>query len=617
MHRVSFKFLSSEVVELALTALLPILKVTLWASFNPCGLIFWLLKCFTNAKYAEQFPPRAEVRVISRLRKYKKKVSLDVLRADQRRRWFELMYPNWKTSARRNRQRKNGKLARATNAALRKLIYVNISGGRASDLAGHSADNIAQATLLSLPACISAPCSFMPHGDETASRGCYAEQNTEKRVPPCFCGADASELVISESGGLVQGAEPTIVDDIICDEPYGVGSTCRSLVDAESVRGSDQQREAKADGSPRLMPTSDQQQQMTAMQERAPRLLLTCTAQRNAARILLLVLYSCLLRCFSCAGMAVATSLAYILTFLASQKLSLTHGPWCRLATTVSAGAPVAHVWNMHLGACVFIVVMSLPSPWLWWAPKLSENALMERLLMAEQWAEANLGELHLRDGKCFQGKLRQLNGGVEKSIYLYLHNHMTRIKESAVLAAQLAKLDSMVESQCVNAALSSGVPGSSKVRSSTDAGLSTQDEVKKRRGKRGQTGSAGRIGSCGSTAASNPDLPMNKESMVWHTGTMDSAVTLSTSSESGQASGSSNAATISSIGDAVTEKAHHDFDVMDVIGRFGPPADVDPEALPAAMDNFPLCHLSPPMTYLSLGIHKDPRVRGGPVKIP
>ena len=65
---------------------------------------------------------------------------------------------------------------------------------------------------------------------------------------------------------------------------------------------------------------------------------------------------------------------------------------------------------------------------------------------MAEQWAEANLGELHLRDGKCFQGKLRQLNGGVEKSIYLYLYNHMTRIKESAVLAAQLAKLDSMLQ---------------------------------------------------------------------------------------------------------------------------------------------------------------------------
>ena len=217
--------------------LLPVLKFTLWASFSPSGLFFgyvtqsYLFWCFfTKAEDSAQLAPGTDVPVTSRLRENtKKKVSLAVLRAAQSRRWFDLMYPNRRTSARRNKQRKNGKLARATNAAVGKVIYANISVGRASDLAGHSADNITQATLISLPACISAPCSFMPHGDETACRGPYAEQNTEKSLPPCFCGADASELIISESGGSVQGAEPTIVDEIICDEPSG-STTASDLV---------------------------------------------------------------------------------------------------------------------------------------------------------------------------------------------------------------------------------------------------------------------------------------------------------------------------------------------------------------------------------------------------
>ena len=170
------------------------------------------------------------------------------------------------------------------------------------------------------------------------------------------------------------------------------------------------------------MPTSDQQQQMAAMQERAPRLLLTCTAQRTAARFLLLVLYSCLLRCFSRAGAAAATALAYILTLLASQVLSLPHGSWCRLATTAAVGAPVAQLWDMRLGACVIIIVMFLPSSWLWWPPKKSDDKLLEELVEVEQWARANLDVLRLREGSCFKAKLRQLNGGEEKRFYNFLH---------------------------------------------------------------------------------------------------------------------------------------------------------------------------------------------------
>ena len=287
---------------------------------------------------------------------------------------------------------------------------------------------------------------------------------------------------------------------------------------------------------------------MAAMQERAPRLLLTCTAQRTAARFLLLVLYSCLLRCFSRAGAAAATALAYILTFLASQVLSLPHGSWCRLATTAAAGAPVAQLWNMHLGACVFIIVMSLPSPWLWWAPKKSDDKLLEELVVVEQWARANLDVLRLREGDCFKAKLRQLNGGEEKRIHNFLTNHQKRLEASAALAAQLAKLDCIVMAPgdtSLHAAVPSAASGSRKARSPTDAGLSAQEEGKKRTKTEaiGQTGSAGRSDSCGSAGASNSDFPMIKDSMVRNTGAMGSAVSMSTSSGSGQARGSSSAA--------------------------------------------------------------------------
>ena len=278
---------------------------------------------------------------------------------------------------------------------------------------------------------------------------------------------------------------------------------CSSLVDAESVRGSDRQREAEAEGFPRLMPTDDQQQEMAAMQERAPRLLLTCTAQRTAARFLVLVLYSCLLKCFSRAGAVAATALAYILTLLASQVLSLPHGPWCRLATTAAASAPAAKLWNMHLGACVFIIVVSLPSPWLWWAPKKTYQTLVKELAKVETWAMDNKDELRRREGKCFKDKLRQNNGGEERRIYKFLANHEVRLEASAALAAKLRKLGCMVLA-----------PGDTDLHAAVP-----------------------------SEASRSPNA------MVRNTGAMGSAVSLSTSSEYGQARGSSSA--VSSVREA------------------------------------------------------------------
>ena len=158
------------------------------------------------------------------------------------------------------------------------------------------------------------------------------------------------------------------------------------------------------------MPTSVRQQK-AAIEERAPRLLLSCAFQRAVARFLLLLLYTLLLICFESVGAAGATALAYSLTLLASQVHSLPHGPRCRLATAAAAGAPVAMLWNMHLGACVFIIAASLPSPWLWWAPKKTDEKIMEQLVEMEQWVKANLVVLRSREGGCFKAKLRQWNG--------------------------------------------------------------------------------------------------------------------------------------------------------------------------------------------------------------
>ena len=119
------------------------------------------------------------------------------------------------------------------------------------------------------------------------------------------------------------------------------------------------------------------------------------------------------------------------------------------------------------------------------------------------------------------------------------------------------AKLDCSVMAPgdtSLHAVVPSAASGSSNARCSTDAGLSAQEEGKKRTKTeaRGQTGSAGRSDSCGSAGASNSDFPMIKDSMVrntlWryavgNTGAMGSAVSMSTSSGSGQARGSSSAA--------------------------------------------------------------------------
>ena len=346
-----------------------------------------------------------------------------------------------------------------------------------------------------------------------------------------------AEMVKNAAG---RGSKATIQnrEDAACQLRFQ--PTCKSLIVAEAMRGSDRQREAEAEGSSRLMPTNDQQQEMAAMQERAPRLLLTCTVRRTAARFLLLVLYSCLLKCFRRAGAAAGTALAYILTLLASQLHSLPHGSWCRLATTAAAGAPVAQLWNMHLGACVFIIVMSLPSSWLWWAPKFTEDKLLEELVRAEEWAKANLDVLRCREGDCFKAKLRQRESGDENRFYKFLANQKKKLEASTTLVARLAELDCMVMAPGdtgLHAAVPSAAPRNRKVRSPNDAGLSAQEEDRKRTKTeaRGQT-------SYGSAGASNSDFPMIKDSMVRNMGAMGSAVSLSTSSESGQARSPSSA---------------------------------------------------------------------------
>ena len=165
---------------------------------------------------------------------------------------------------------------------------------------------------------------------------------------------------------------------------------------------------------------------------------------RLATRFLLLVLYSCLLRCFSRAGAAAATALAYILTLLASQVLSLPHGSWCRLATTAAAGAAVAQLWDMHLGACVFIIVMFLPSSWLWWPPKKSEEKLLAELAEVEVWARANIDVLRLREGDCFKAKLRAMNGVVENRFHQrYRRGYIKKIIEAnPILSKRIEELD-------------------------------------------------------------------------------------------------------------------------------------------------------------------------------
>ena len=181
-------------------------------------------------------------------------------------------------------------------------------------------------------------------------------------------------------------------------------------------------------------------------------------------------------------------------------------------------------------------------------APKKSDDKLLEELVEVEQWAKANLDDLRVREGDCFKAKLRQLSGGEEKRLYFFLTKHQKRLEGSAALAAQLAKLDCMVmvpEDTGLHADVPSAASGSRKTRSPTDAGMSAKEEDKKRTKTRARD-------SCGTAGASNSDLPTIKDSMVrntlWryavrNTGAMGSTVSLSTSSGSGQARGSSSAA--------------------------------------------------------------------------
>ena len=112
--------------------------------------------------------------------------------------------------------------------------------------------------------------------------------------------------------------------------------------------------------------------------------------------------------------------------------------------------------------------------------PKKSVDKLREELVEVEQWATGMLDVLRLRDGDCFKAKLRQLGCDEEKRIYKFLVYHRKRLKGSAALAAQLAKLDCSVMApgdRNLHAVVPSAASGSSNARFSTDAGLSDQEE--------------------------------------------------------------------------------------------------------------------------------------------
>ena len=143
-----------------------------------------------------------------------------------------------------------------------------------------------------------------------------------------------------------------------------------------------------------------------------------------------------------------------------------------------------------------------------------SDDMLLEKLVEVEPWARANLDVLRLREGDCFMSKLRQLHGGEEKRIHNFLANNRKRVEASAALAAQLAKLDCLVMARGdtgLHAAVPSAGSECRNARSSTVAGLSTQEEGRKRPKPeaRALTDSVGRSDSCGSVGASNSDFLM------------------------------------------------------------------------------------------------------------
>ena len=144
----------------------------------------------------------------------------------------------------------------------------------------------------------------------------------------------------------------------------------------------------------------------------------------------------------------------------------------------------MAMLWNMHLGACVFIIAASLPSPWLWWAPKKTDEKIMEQLVEMEQWVKANLDVLRSREGGCFNAKLRTWNGDEEKRFHNMMTRDKKRLEANAALAEQIAKLDCMVMatgSTSLQASVSSATAEGGPARGSTDAALSTQEPRKKR----------------------------------------------------------------------------------------------------------------------------------------
>ena len=173
------------------------------------------------------------------------------------------------------------------------------------------------------------------------------------------------------------------------------------------------------------------------------------SCQRAAARLLHTFLYTCLLICLETVGAVGAFTLSYTVILFAAQAHSLPHGPLCRLATVVASTLPVVVLWEIPLGLCVSIIVASLPSPWLWWPPKKSDEKIMEDLVEIEQWVKANLDELRSRGDDCL--RLRQLERE-ERRFYWILLRDKTRIEANAALTEQLAKLHRMVAEGMENA---------------------------------------------------------------------------------------------------------------------------------------------------------------------
>ena len=167
------------------------------------------------------------------------------------------------------------------------------------------------------------------------------------------------------------------------------------------------------------------------------------SSQRAAVRLVHTFLYTFLLICFQRLGAAAACTLAYTLILFAAQAHALPHGPQCRLATVVASALPVLMLWEMPFGLCVSIIVASLPSPWLWWPPKKTDEQIMEQLVEMERWVETNSEKLRSRGDDHL--KLRQQNSGEERRFYNMMNWNKKRIDASTALTEQVAKINRMV----------------------------------------------------------------------------------------------------------------------------------------------------------------------------